>query len=345
MVKKQAGKVDIVAVAKAAKVSPSTVSRSFNHPELLNPATRKKIDRAVKRLGYIRNRAAQSMHGRRSGTIGLVVPTINHAIFAEVIQAFSDAIDQEGFTLLITSHGYDLDREYAMIRKLMEHRVDGLALIGFDHSEETFRLLEQQDVPALAIWNHDAASPIPCVGADNREAGRAAARHLLDLGHRDIGLVFPDTVRNDRARHRLSGALEVLESAKICVPDGWRSEAPYSIAQAKQVTLSLLQQERRPAALLCGNDVIAQGALYAAQKQGISVPGDLSVMGIGDFKGSGDVEPGLSTVRIPAGRIGRLAGRKFTEFITSEERSIFRIRCDLDLVLRGTTAEAAQKPV
>lgn len=337
MVKKQSNKVDIVAVAMAAKVSPSTVSRSFNHPDLVNPATRKKIDRAVKKLGYIRNRAAQSMHGRRSGTIGLVVPTINHAIFAEVIQAFSDSIDQEGFTLLIASHGYDLAREYEMIRKLMEHRVDGLALIGLDHTQETFHLLDQQDVPTLAIWAHDGASPVPCVGADNMEAGRMAARHLVELGHRDIGLIFPATQANDRARHRKAGAMEVLGAAGITVPDHWQPEAPYSIAQAKQMTLDLLAKDKPPRAILCGNDVIAQGALFAAQKIGIRVPQDVSVMGIGDFKGSADTEPGLSTVRIPAGRIGRTAGRQFTNYITTGERSPFRIKCDLSLVPRGTT--------
>lgn len=341
MNKKQSGKADIIAVAKAASVSASTVSRSFNHPGLVNPATRKKIDRAVKKLGYIRNRAAQSMHGRRSGTIGLVVPTINHAIFAEVIQAFSDSIDREGFTLLIASHGYDLGREYEMIRKLLEHRVDGLALIGFDHSEETRRLLQQQEVPVLAIWNHDAEAPMPCVGADNREAGRMAARHLVELGHRDIGLIFPATGGNDRARHRKAGAMEVLQAAGVSVPADWQPEAPYSIAQAKQMTLGLLSREPRPGALLCGNDVIAQGALFAAQKLGVQVPRDLSIMGIGDFKGAADTEPGLSTVRIPAGRIGRMAGSRFTGFITSETREIFRIKCELSLVPRGTTAPAA----
>ena len=92
-------KIDIVAVAKAAGVSISTVSRSFNHPDLVKAPTRKKIERAVQKLGYIRNRAAQVMHGRRSGTIGLIVPTIDHAIFAEVTQAFSDATDEAGFTI------------------------------------------------------------------------------------------------------------------------------------------------------------------------------------------------------------------------------------------------------
>lgn len=333
-------KADIIAVAKAAKVSPSTVSRSYNHPELVNPATRRRIQRAVEKLGYIRNRAAQTIHGRRSGTIGLVVPTINHAIFAEVIQAFSDAIDQAGFTLLIASHSYNLEREYDMIRKLLEHRVDGVALIGLEHSQATFNLLEQQSIPALAIWNYAAASSMPCVGADNAQAGRLAARHLTQIGHRQIGLIFPGTEGNDRARDRRIGALEVLEAAKAELREAWNVTAPYSISQAKAAALTVLDLPERPTALLCGNDVLAQGALYAAHACGLRVPEDVSIIGIGDFKGSADIEPGLTTVAIPATDIGTWAGERFAEYITSETREMFRVSCPPQTVVRATTCAA-----
>ncbi|MEO1109719.1 LacI family DNA-binding transcriptional regulator [Ruegeria sp. THAF33] len=337
MAKFQKDKVDIVAVAKAAKVSPSTVSRTFNHPNLVNPATRKKINRAVQRLGYIRNRAAQTMHGKRSGTIGLVVPTINHAIFAEVIQAFSDSIDSAGFTLLLASHGYNLDREYAMVRKLLEHRIDGVALVGLEHSKATVQLIKQQRTPALAIWNYSNDSPLPCVGADNRLAGRLAAEHLLALEHRDIGLIFPKTTDNDRAHNRLSAVRDALYEKGISIPNERDSEAPYSISQAKQAATSLLTERIRPTALLCGNDVIAQGALFAAQNLGLKVPNDLSIIGIGDFKGSADVEPGLTTIRIPAETIGQLAGERFTKYITSDDSEHFRLCCELECIVRGTT--------
>ena len=98
--------VDIVTVAKAARVSASTVSRYFNHPDLLKPATRKRIDTAVRRTGYIRNRAAQTIHGIRSGTIGVLIPTLDHAIFAEVVQAFSDTVEQLGPKILFAEEAY-----------------------------------------------------------------------------------------------------------------------------------------------------------------------------------------------------------------------------------------------
>lgn len=338
MARKQEGKVDIVAVARAAKVSASTVSRTFNHPDLVNPATRKKIDRAVRRLGYIRNRAAQAMHGKRSGTVGLVVPTIDHAIFAELVQSLSETLEAAGFTILMTSHGYDLEREYTVVRKLLEHRVDGVALIGLEHSDETYHLLEQQKLPTVAIWNHDATSRVSCVGAENLQAGRMAAQHLVELGHRDIGAIFPDTKGNDRSFDRLCGAKEVLAEAGINVSAARQWTTPYSVSQAKAVCLDILAQKDRPTALLCGNDVIAQGCLYAALQMGVRVPQDLSVVGIGDFKGSKDMEPALSTVRLPARTIGAQAGALLTRLISGDETEVVREALPPELMARGSTA-------
>lgn len=315
--KKQKAKPDIIAVANAAQVSAATVSRAFNHPETVKPTTRKRIEEAVQELGYIRNRAAQVMYGRRSGTIGLVAPTVNNVIFSELIQALTEAIDAAGFTLVIASHGYDLQHEHQLTRKLLEHRVDGIALIGLDHLDCVYRLIEQQGLPAISIWNFDEAARIPCVGAKNRDAGRIAAQHLLDRGHTQIGAVFPQMAENDRARNRLLGGLEAFEHRGVGVPERWRIESPYDLQKAKRACLGLFGQPDRPTALLCGNDVIAQGAIYAAQQSGLSIPGDVAIMGIGDFPGSAEIVPALSTVRIPARRIGSAAGKELIAAVDS----------------------------
>lgn len=336
MADKKKKNADIVAVANEARVSISTVSRSFNHPQLVKPATRKKIDRAIRKLGYIRNRAAQTMHGIRSGTIGLVVPTIDNAIFAEVIQAFSDAVDAHGFTILVATHNYSLEREYAVLRKLLEHRVDGVALIGLDHSEETFALIERQNMPAITIWNYDPSARLSCVGADNHEAGQMAARHLVALGHRDVAMVFPPLDDNDRARARFDGALSVLQSDTGGRLTPTRTEARYSISDGKEAVIELLGQAARPTALLCGNDILATGAIHAARKLGLEVPRDLSVIGIGDFKGSKEMEPALTTIGFPARDIGKIAGDQLAHSIMTDTRHIERIKCAIALEPRET---------
>ena len=314
-------KVDIIAVAKAAKVSPSTVSRSFNHPDLVNPATRKKIDRAVRKLGYIRNRAAQTIHGIRSGTVGLIVPTVDHAIFAELIQSFAEAIEEMGFTILLASHGYDLEREYALTRKMLEHRVDGMALIGLDHGEATYELLHQQSTPSVLLWNYGDNTRLPSIGADNFKAGQMIGRYLLDLGHRDIATVFPNADGNDRAADRFRGLMDVLASAGVNVATHWQKVAPYSVAAAKEVVEDILSSARLPTAIACGNDVLAWGVLHACARQGIIVPDQINVTGIGDFKGSREFEPSLTTVRIPARTIGAHAAQAISAIIKGEALS------------------------
>lgn len=338
MTDKKELKADIIAVSKAARVSPSTVSRSFNHPELVKASTRKKIDAAVRRLGYIRNRAAQTIHGIRSGTIGLIVPTIDHAIFAELVQSFSDGVEERGFTILLASHGYDLGREYAIARKMLEHRVDGVALIGTEHTEDTYQLLAQQGTPSLLLWNYTAGARLPCVGSDNYRAGQLIGAHVAALGHDRIAAVFPPLTGNDRAAHRLDGVEDALRATGCEIRESWRLETPYSVAAAKAAVTQLVVGADRPTAIICGNDVLAWGAMYALAKAGISVPGEVSVTGIGDFKGSKDFEPGLTTVRIPARTIGAKAAEAIAGLITSEGDHSVGALVPPELLVRSTSS-------
>jgi LacI family transcriptional regulator len=339
---KTKSKADILKVANAAGVSAATVSRAMNHPDLVSPKTIKKVEKAIRRTGYIRNRAAQTMHGRRSATLGLVVPTVNYSIFAELVQYINDTVSDLGFTLLLASHGYDLATEYRVLRKLLEHRVDGIALIGLDHSEDTYLLLESQDVPVVAVWNYSETSRTCCIGADNREAGQTAAEHLLSLGHRRIGFIFPPTEENDRARSRLDAAMQAVVGTGAQIPDAWIASSLYSIGQAKSVCLELLQRGHPFTALICGNDIIAQGAVSAAQELGIRLPQDISIIGIGDFAGSADMFPSLTTVRIPAQEIGIAAGRHLVDRVTEPGlEAIVRQKTSVTLIQRATTAPYA----
>ncbi|TFL17835.1 LacI family DNA-binding transcriptional regulator [Jannaschia formosa] len=333
--------INIHKVASAAGVSPATVSRVMNHPQMVGAETRRKVTDAIRETGYIRNRAAQAMHGRRSATIGLIVPTVDYAIFASLVQSFGDKADELGFTLLLASHGYDLGREYQILRKFLEHRVDGVALIGLDHTEDSFALLASQRTPAIAVWNHDPASRLPSVGARNAEAGAVAARHLVALGHRRVALLFPPDTENDRARLRRSAVLSVLDAAGIEVPPEYHATSYYDIAPAKAAATRLLDLDRPPTAILCGNDVIARAAIYAAAARGLSIPGDISIVGIGDFQGSADMVPALTTVRIPATRIGAEAATRLIDMIVSdhhpEDTGVGGCEFPVELVPRDTT--------
>ncbi len=337
------GAPGIIEVAARAGVSPATVSRFFNTPDVVKSPTRKRIEQAASDLGYIRDRMAGSMHNRFSGTIGLIVPTIDNAIFSELIEAFSSQLLVHDRTMLIAAHGYDLKREVGIVRSLLERRIDGIALVGQDHDTIAMNMLAQRNIPVISIWNYDQDSYLPCIGADNFAAGRTVTKHLLDLGHRNISLVFADTVGNDRARERLRGALSVFEEMQL-QPSGQNLHTcPYDVGEAKKLGIDILTSVK-PSAIVCGNDIISHGAIYACQALGMRVPEDVSIVGIGDFRGSAHMEPGLTTIRLPAKRIGSLAADKLVAMNESGMPSkVTHQKVEMNFMDRGSTA-ALQTP-
>ena len=216
----------IVDVAARAGVSPATVSRYFNSPEIVRYSTRKRIEAVVEELGYVPNGSARSLNKGASGTIGLIVPTIDNAIFAELAQAFSSALFRHSRTMLIAAHGYDLSREAVLVESLIEQRADALALVGLKHDEATFEVLNRRGLPTVMLWNFRKRQAVPCVGVDNRDVGRVATRHLIDLGHQDILFLFAEPRMNDRAADRRAGALSQMQEAGFSVPPHRRVVCP-----------------------------------------------------------------------------------------------------------------------
>ncbi len=342
-VRSRKGAPGIVEVAARAGVSPATVSRFYNNPDVVKGPTRKRIEAAAGDLGYIRDRMAGSMHNRFSGTIGLVVPTIDNAIFAEMIEAFSTQLLHHDRTMLIAAHGYDLTREVAIIRSLLERRIDGIALVGMDHEAVPLNMLQQRDVPVVAMWSYSEQSALPCIGADNFEAGRIVTDHLINLGHTDIAFIFADSRGNDRARARREGAISSIKSHALDVKPENIHVCAYDIGEAKRLAKGILANHR-PTAIVCGNDIISHGVVFACQSIGVSIPGNISVVGIGDFRGSAEMEPGLTTVRLPAKQIGSLAA---STLIRMNETGLlpepFRQKIELDFRERGSTAAPQQR--
>lgn len=336
-IRSRKGAPGIIEVASRAGVSPATVSRFYNSPDIVKGPTRNRIEKAAADLGYIRDRMAGTLHHGFSGTFGLIVPTIDNAIFAELIEAFSARLQEKDRTMLIAAHGYDLAMETAIVRSLLERRIDGIALIGFDHESVPFNMLTQRDVPVISVWNYHEDSKIPCIGTDNYEAGKIVAEHLIDLGHRDIAFVFPDTKSNDRARDRLSGALEAAKNKDIKIPEHRVLSCAYDIGVAKQLAKSVLTSNP-PTAFICCNDVIAHGFIYACQSLGIQIPDDVSIVGIGDFGGSEHLEPALTTVRLPAKRIGTQAANTLLEMSdTGLPPKQFAQSIELEFIKRAST--------
>lgn len=324
-------------VARLARVSTATVSRALTLPDKVKPATAARVRQAVQALGYVAHGAARALASRRTRTVGAVIPTLDNAIFANTTHALQRTLDEAGYTLLLASHEFDAEVEARVTRALIERGVDGLVLLGTTHHPSVFRMIDMHQIPYVLTWALDPSGRHPCVGFDNRTAAIRVARHLLDLGHREFATISGVTAGNERAAERLEGVREALAERGFTLSPQRLVEKPYTLAAGREGLREVLRAAPRPTAVICGNDVLAIGALAECHALGIAVPREISVTGFDDMEIAAVVTPALTTVRFPTAELGayaaqhllaRLAGRA-VESCTE---------LPVELVVRGSTA-------
>jgi len=302
-------------VAEAASVSTATVSRCLNSPNRVAQKTRDKVMNAVNELGYTPNFGARAMAAKRTYTIGAIIPTMENAIFARGLQAFQEELRERGYTLLVSSSAYRPEIEEEQIHTLVARGADGLLLIGHDRDPSLYEYLRRQDVPVLVAWAFTAASEQPSIGFDNRASMFALAQKVLDLGHRKIGVISGITKGNDRAALRLQGIKDAVLSNGLHPDTLSIIETPYEIENGANAFIQLMSLEKQPTVVMCGNDVLAVGALRQARDMGLDIPGEISITGFDDIELARIVTPALTTVHVPHREMGRKAAIELVEMV------------------------------
>jgi len=302
-------------VAKKAGVSTATVSRCLNDPQRVVAATRERVMSAVTALGYTPNFAARVMAAKRSFTIGAIIPTMENAIFARGLQAFQEEIHRQGYTLLVSSSAYQPEAEEEQIRTLVARGADGLLLIGHDREAHILDYLERQKIPTMIAWSFIPGTKTPSVGFDNRQAMRELADRVIGLGHTRIATISGITKGNDRARLRTEGIKDAIAAYGLPGSALTVIETPYEIENGADAFAKLMASESPPTAVLCGNDVLATGAVRQAQMMGLRVPEDVSITGFDDIELARIIQPPLTTVHVPHREMGRKAALALIEMI------------------------------
>lgn len=320
-------------------MSTATVSRCLNAPEKVITDTRERVLKAVQQLGYSPNFGAQMLAAKRTNTIGAIIPTMENAIFARGIQAFQEALREHGFTLLVASSSYRPDLEEEQIRTLTARGADGLLLIGLQRSEGIHQFLEKRGVPVLSAWVYDPENAGLSIGFDNRKAMKALAHKVLDAGHERIGILTAEQISNDRARARVVGIRQAVAEAGLADDAIRLIEVPYGIEFGAQGFANLMDQPQPPTVIMCGNDVLAVGALKQAKNMGLHVPVDVSITGFDDIELASVAEPGLTTVHVPHREMGRQAADLLVKMVNGETPSQ-SVELMTTLCLRGTLATA-----
>lgn len=331
-------------VARDAQVSAATVSRALSNPEKVRPETLARVLAAAQACGYVLDGAARALRERRTRTIGAVIPTLDNAIFANATHALQRTLEQHGYTLLVACHEFDLAAEVNVARRLVERGVDGLVLVGLDHQDELFRILETAGLPYLLTWALDRSGRRPCVGFDNHAAATRVVQYLADIGHREIAMIAGETAHNDRARSRVEGVTAALAARALAFPPERLLERPYSFAAGREAMRMLAAQISRPSAVICGNDVLAIGALAECRALGIAVPGEISLTGFDDLEFSALTTPTLTTIHVPSHALGEASANALLRMVSGEVSTCCH-ELGVDLVVRETTAPPASGQV
>lgn len=324
-------------VALRAGVSTATVSRVLNNPESVRPRVRAWVEKVINELDYLPHGAARALASKRSRTIGAVFPTVNNEIFAAAINALEESLFSAGYTLVLSVSKYSLETEVTQVRRLAERGIDGLVLVGNDHAPETYALIDQAKLPFVSLLSYDPNSGRSNIGILNRERGRVAVEHLISLGHSHIGMVCGLTADNDRARGRYQGFMDALADRSLRPFRDAVVEKPYTIEAGREALRELLEGDRLPDGLVCGNDVLALGVLIEAQSIGLNVPRDLSIVGFDDLPLARHFRPALTTIAVPVEAAGRHAGTALVAAIAGS-RPVESLCLDAPLLVRGSTA-------
>lgn len=313
-------RVTIADVASAAGVSKTAVSFAFNNPDRLGQATLQRVLGVAHELGYTPHPAARALSTKRSGTIGLLIPQRLSTVFgnpfvSELIQGLGEQCDAHDLMLLLVPP-LDGSLEHAV----RQASVDGFISLGLSPEDSAVRMLERIGIPNVLV-DSEGSTAHAAVNIDDEGGAEAAAKHVLELGHRRIAIVVLPPVRAQKrptpsAARRLAGYRKAIAASGA--PEAVTAVAGISVAAGAQVFGSLATGKSRPTAVLAMSDMAAIGLMSAAQSAGLRVPADLSVVGFDDIPASAWTSPPLTTVRQPIVEKGRLAARMLIQRLSGK---------------------------
>lgn len=305
-------------VARRAGVSTATVSRVLNGVEVVSDDTRSRVEQAIAELGYRYNALARSLKKKSSGLIGHVIPSIAGPVSPILARAVEDEAGKEGYNVILCNSYDSPEKERANIDILLERRVDGI-IFSSPMLPEHLRMVRDRGVPLIIIERRVEISGFPFVDPNNREGAYEAVKYLIGLGHRRIGLIL-GLWNAILVEQRKQGYEDAMRDAGIPIDTDLIADGAYTRESGFKAMQKLLQMASRPTAVFACNDAMAIGAMQAATRAGLKVPGDISFMGFDDTYAELAI-PRLSTVHQPLYEIGALASKMLVAHIQDSPES------------------------
>lgn len=318
-------------VGRMAGVSQVTVSRALSDPSKVSRETLDRIHDAIEATGFVRNAVAGALASRKSRLVSALVPSITNIVYASMVRALSERLRAQGYQILLSETGFGEAEEEEAILAHLSRQPDAILLTGIRHSARARRRLLGAGVPVVELWDVTDSPIDMCVGFDHAAAARAAAQFALQRGYRKAASVTAADQRAERRRAAFAGAFGHAPIPDIDVG------GPASIAAGRE-GLSRLFQSGDPhgGVIFCSSDIIAHGILIEAHARGLSVPGDVAVMGFGDQEFAAFLDPPLTSVRIDREQLGQIAADKILDRIAGRDVPALVTNLDFQIVDRAT---------
>jgi DNA-binding LacI/PurR family transcriptional regulator len=336
-------KVSMREVARLAKVSVATVSMVLNDNPRISRATHMRVQRLIDRLGYRPNRLAQSLSGRYTQVMAVLLPALRHAFadayFGELISGICDRAGKMGYKVILEQAKPDFikDREYI---EIFERRyVDGILALGFNDRNQFLKDFSGGKYPLVVVDNYFSQWNLDHVVCDYRSGAEQVMNYLLQLGHRKIGFITAaQEIRTSRDVWDVYRGK--LEAAGVSPQQQWVEDGKFTEEGGAHAAQAILGRDPSVTALFAGNDKMAVGALHYLSRQGVHVPGQVSVIGFDDLRHAAFVNPTLTTVHLPLYEVGALACERMVERVHGKLDRVAE-KLPTHLVVRESTAMSA----
>ena len=335
--------MNIAEIAKRANVSTATVSRAINQSGPVKAATARKVWRAISELNYYPNSHARALVSGRSRLIGLIVSDITNPFFPELIRSFETQASQQQYDLLLTSTDYLTSRMTTCLRRMLERKVDGVAMMTSEMDLSLIKELGRRGVPLVFMDVGQVGPKMSHVAIDYANGVRQAVDHLVALGHKQIGFISGPLDLHS-ARTRRQAFLDAMRAHGLSPDKRLIREGTHTAEGGQKAMAALLRLSRHPTAVVSSNDWTAIGALHAVHDAGLRVPSDVSLVGFDDIPLVSYTNPALTTVRMSAADVGSTAFEALFKLIGGErlEGDVYQVPTRL-IVRESTTRPAARR--
>lgn len=331
--------VSIEDVAAAAGVSTATVSRAVRGLPRVSPATREKILRVAADLGYVASSSASGLATGRTKTIGVLAPFVSRWFFSKAIEGADRELHARQYNLsLFNLGGHGSNRERLFSRTMVYKQIDALLVLCMALTHEELSHLQKIDIPLVVVGGH--VEECAYIGIDDYGAASTAVRHLISLGHKDIALLHGDDETDlnfDVPRVRIKAFQDVMTASGLDLRPEWDEVGDFTVRSGQQAFIKLWEiSGPKPTAIFCASDEMAMGVIFEANRRGVRVPEDLSVIGIDDHDFS--VTLGLTTVGQRPDVQAELATRMLLDELDGRTGSVHSMVAPHELIVRSTTA-------